>query len=81
MMLDAQPLRDVITARCWSKEAVALCYARAHEVSLASAYTAVNRFMTRDTMSVGMADRWCLTLGTDLSLIYPEVYSTPGACR
>ena len=50
-------------------------------VTVAAGMRAANRLWNADRVSVDVADRWCVTLGTHLAIVYPEIYYEPRITR
>ena len=58
----------------YDREQAALAWATYRGVKHSAAYAAANRLWTCSTLSIDMADRWCIAVGAHLALLYPEVY-------
>lgn len=58
-----------------TKEAATAAWFAYRNCSLRSADTRVHRLWNTTHISIDCADRWCIALGTHLSILYPEIYS------
>jgi hypothetical protein len=60
-----------------SQEGAALAWLAYRGASKNTAKKAAERLWKADRISIDAADRWCIALGTHLSIVYPEVYYIP----
>jgi hypothetical protein len=71
-------LFSVVKRNKWTWEYVAVRYGARQDVAYASALLAVRRLKESKGLTVDQADVWCLTLGTDLYVVFPEAYRLKG---
>ena len=60
-----------------SKEGAAMAWLTYRQGNKAAAKKAAERLWEAQRISIDAADRWCIALGTHLSIVYPEVYYIP----
>ena len=70
--LSAQRLRLLTT-----QEGAAIAWLAYRGARKDTAKKAAERLWKAERISIDAADRWCIALGTHLSIVYPEVYYIP----
>jgi len=76
-LLAPRRLFSVVKKRGWSWDYVVVLYADERGVTLGGAHLAVRRLRQSRGLTIDQADMWCLLLGTDLAVVYPEAYRFP----
>jgi hypothetical protein len=71
-------LFSIVKRKAWSWEYVTNLYALRQQVTRDAAALAVRRLKESKGLTVDQADIWCLVLGTDLIVVYPEAYRLKG---
>jgi hypothetical protein len=69
---------SIVKRKGWTYEYVATRYAAYQHVNRDSALLAIRRLKESKGLTVDQADIWCLVLGTDLVVVYPEAYRLKG---
>jgi hypothetical protein len=69
---------SIVKRKGWTYEYVATRYAAYQHVNRDSALLAIRRLKDSKGLTVDQADIWCLVLGTDLYVVFPEAYRLKG---
>jgi hypothetical protein len=69
---------SIVKRKGWTYEYVATRYAAHQHVNRDSALLAIRRLKDSKGLTVDQADIWCLVLGTDLYVVFPEAYRLKG---